>query len=200
MSAYHHYKPKASTNYHDLLFLIRNSLPKEVDGNPYLMDWEDALLFVDEDKIYSVRARYRVLDDEFQLDMNGTIKAVYPHLIKGIVFKDRVFVSGTELRQDGQLHGFYEKLVNGHTSLLKKYTVNQKMNKEGVIEVGATHVTYHFRRGEEFVESIDEYRKRPCSIFVEHLQFAKSYWKSNKLSINEEADLHQFFSYCNELP
>ncbi|MEM1325069.1 MAG: hypothetical protein AAGI23_03895 [Bacteroidota bacterium] len=197
MNAYRHYKFKAATNYHDLLFLVRNSLDKKVEGDAYLMDWEGALLFVDDDEVYSVSARYRVLDDEFQIDLNGQTKAIYAHLVKGIVFKDRIFVSGTELRSDGQLNGFYELLVNGDRQLLKKYTVTQKVRKDGVTEIGKKTVSYHFRSQTSFVEAIADYHQQPHVIFEDHQKVAKLYWKSNHLNIKKEADLRQYFEYFN---
>ena len=113
--------------------------------------------------------------------------------------KDRIFVSGTALREDGQLHGFYELLVNGKVSLLKKYTLDQKMTKDEIIETGKTSTTYHFCNGEDFVEAVADYQRQPHSIFESHQQAAKSYWKSNNLSVKKEADLRQFFEYCNGL-
>lgn len=199
MNAFHQYKPKASMDYQNLLFLVRNSLDKKVEGNPYLNEWQDALLVVEQDEIYSIRARYRIMDDEFQLQMNGQAKAIYPHLIEGIVFEDRVFLSGKELKSDGPIDGYYELLVAGDAELLKKHSSVQKVNKDDVIVLGSRNHELYFRNADGYLEKVETYARHLEKIFPNHYTEIQSYLKSNRIKANDEAKLRQLFTYYNNL-
>lgn len=199
MNTFHQYKPKASTDYQKLLFLVRNSLDKQAEGDPYFNDWEDALLVVERGEIYSIRARYRTMDDEFQMKMNGQTKAIYPHLVEGIVFKNRVFLSGKEQRFDGLIDGYYELLVAGNAELLKKHSLTQKISKDDVIILGKHKQDFYFRNAEGYFEKVDTHARHLERLFPNHHTEVKAYLKQNRVKADDEAQLRQLFAYYNSL-
>ncbi|MEM9885092.1 MAG: hypothetical protein AAF849_04305 [Bacteroidota bacterium] len=199
MNAFNHYKLRASENYNKLAFHVRSSVYKEVIGNTYSKDWEEAILIIDNQEIYSVKARHRLFDDELQILLNGQVKALYPHLMKGVAFRDRSIVSGTEEKENGLIHRFYTLLCGGSVELLRKETIECKIREGNVFELGKKTTGFYFRKNEEYVQKLNTSLKKLLNIFGDRKDEVKAFIRQNRLSTESEEDLKAIFQFYNQL-
>lgn len=199
MNAFNHYKLKASNDYSKLAFLVRNSTEKKIVGTTAEVAWKEAILLINQEEIYSVKARYRAFDDELQILLNDQPKAVYPHLIKGIAFEEKSMVSGAEKKEDGPMYYFYELMVDGQIELLCKEFVSYKTVGENTVELGKRKTDFYFRKQGKYVEKLNTSPKKLLSIFGGQQEAVKAFIKKHKLSTQSEADLKRIFQFYNQL-
>lgn len=199
LNGFHDYKLQASDNYGKLLFLIHDSNKYLTLEEAYFNDWEDAFLVVSEKEVYSIKARYHIFEDTFYMLFNGTQKAIYPHLIQGVIFKNKVFVSRKEMLDSGLKDGYYEVLSSGKKELLKKYVYNYKIAKNGSIKLGTRKEDIYIQGNHETVQRIDLVSKKIFDTFGKDQTAIKAYAKQNKLNLSKAADLKILFDYYNRV-
>jgi len=199
LNAFQHYSVRASDDYSKLLFLVRSPVEKEVTGNAFFNNWEEAILVVKEQELYSVKARYQIYNDEFQIELNGKTKIVYPNLVKGVIFKDRIFVTGKFQQPDGLQYGFYEQLSGGNVELLKRYIIEHKVGKDGIVRLKTAESSLCYRKKGGLVEAIPSGHNHFFSIFNEYQDQIKIYYQESKLSLSKTSDLKQIFDFYNQL-
>lgn len=186
-------------NYNDLFFLTRNSLDKPVIGDPYLDDWKKAFLIDKDSNVFTVKARYRIFDDEFQILVNGETKAVYPNLIKGIVFEDKAFVALERETEDGLIYSFFELMVEGEINLLKQYNLFTK-NKKGNIIITGSSSKFYYQQEDELAYKLPNSSSKLEEFLVSRKgDDIKRFIKSQSLDFSSESDLIKMFNYCNTL-
>ncbi|MEN0048890.1 MAG: hypothetical protein AAF806_17635 [Bacteroidota bacterium] len=197
LNAFQHYKIQASDDYSKLLFLIHEDQKQSLLEEAYLNKWEEAFLVVNEQEIYSIKARYHIFNDAFYVLFKGKSKVIYPHLIQGIVFKDRVFVSRKEMLDSGLKDGYYEVLSSGKKELLQKYSYRYKLNAKGNVKLGARQKDIYIQNSQGLVYKIDLTPKQIFDTFGENQSLARTYAKKNGLTLSKVADLKNLFEYYN---
>jgi len=199
LNAFQHYKIQASNDYSKLIFLTRDADKHTKIDKAYLNNWEDAFLVVSEDEIYSIKARYHIFEDDFYMQYNGVQKLIYPHLIQGVVFKNRVFVSRKEMLDSGLKDGYYEVLSTGEKELFKKYIYTYKIDRQGNIKLGSQKENIYIQNSQGLVEKIDLAPNIFFDTFGENQMAIKVYVKENSLNLNKSADLKRLFDYYNRV-
>ncbi|MEL6721413.1 MAG: hypothetical protein AAFP82_22125, partial [Bacteroidota bacterium] len=199
LNAFQHYKIQASTDYSNLLFLVHENNKHTTFETTYLNKWEDAFLVVSENEIYSIKARYNIFEDAFYTKLHGKEKIIYPHLIQGVVFKDRIFVSRKEMLDSGLKDGYYELLSDGTKELLRKYAYNYKLDRSGNVKLGSREENIYIKDHQGLVKKIDLTPKVFFDTFEEHQMAIKKYADSNALSLRNVDDLVTLFNYYNRM-
>ncbi|MEM9990603.1 MAG: hypothetical protein AAF738_02500 [Bacteroidota bacterium] len=198
-------KLTASSNTTQLFFITRNSVDKKVVGSPYLSDWRDAFLVSNEDEVFSVRARYRVFDDEFQVMLNGKIKAVYPQMVKGIIFKDQAFVPAKFEVNDRLAYSFFELKSEGDLWLLKRHGMSVKSTKDGFLKMNSTtsRLYYLYNDKEKSrtrrAEPLENKQKEVLKALGEYKQELQSYASKEGIGYSKEQDIKKLFDYYNSI-
>lgn len=199
LNAFQHYKIQASNDYSKLLFLVHDNIISPLAEKTYFNDWENAFLVVNEQEIYSIKARYHIFDDTFYMLLNGQKKAIYPHLIQGIVFRNRVFVSRKEMLDSGLKDGYYEVLSDGEKKLLKKYIYNYKVDRKGNIKLGNQKELIYTQHSQGLVREVDLAPNVFFDIFGENQVSIRTYAKENNLNLSKVNDLKNLFDYYNSV-
>ncbi|MEN0048891.1 MAG: hypothetical protein AAF806_17640 [Bacteroidota bacterium] len=199
MNAFQNYKIQASTDYNDLLFITHDVQKHTVFETTYLNGWEDAFLVVEEDKIYSVKARYNIFEDAFYVKIDGDEKLVYPHLIEGFVFKDKIFVSRKEMIDSGLKDGYYELLSDGNREFLKKYAYAYKLDKNGNVKLKNRKENIYVINNKGLVEKFEINNRTFFNSFKGKEKAIKAYMKDNALNLKKTDDLVALFDYYNRV-
>jgi len=199
LNAFQHYKIQASDDYSKLLFLVHDNSRYLLLEEAYMNDWEDAFLVVNEKEIYSIKARYHIFDDTFYMLFNGTQKAIYPHLIQGVVFKNKVFVSRKEMLDSGLKDGYYEVLSSGKKELLKKHVYDYKVDKSNNIKLRTQKENIYIQQQYGIVQRIDLTPKKIFDTFGKDQTTVKLYVKENSLNLAKVVDLKSLFDYYNRV-
>lgn len=192
------------SNNNQLFFMTRNSIEKKVIGNPYLFDWAEAFLVSNEGEVFSVRARYRSIDDEFQVMLNGKVKALYPQSIKGIIFKDRAFVPAKFEVNSRTALSFFELMSEGRTWLLKRHGMSTKNTKDGFMKINEqTSKLYYLLKDEhsamQYAEVLPTKQKNVLQALGEYKDEIESYASSNSINYTNARDIKKLFDYYNSL-
>lgn len=193
-----------SPNTNQLFFITRNSIDKKVVGSPYLFDWKEAFLVSNEDEIFSVRARYRVFDDEFQIMLNGKVKAVYPQMVKGIIFKDRAFIPSKFEVNDRIAYSFFELLSEGNICLLKRYGMSVKNTKDDFLKVNSNKSDFYYKYNNEEnaldkAELLPLKQKDILQALGEYKEEVLSYVNKSRVQYNTEIGIKKIFDYYNSI-
>ena len=198
-------KLSTSTNTTQLFFITRNSVDKKVVGNPYLSDWREAFLVSNEDEVFNVRARYRVFDDEFQIMLNGKVKAVYPQMVKGIIFKDQAFVPAKFEVNDRVAYSFFELKSEGAISLLKRHGMLVKSTKDGFLKINDQTDDLYYIVDEDdsskssVAERLSTKQKDVLKALGQYKQEVQTYASNNAVSYSKEEDIKKLFDYYNSI-
>lgn len=189
------YTGKAS----DLLFLCYNSIDKEVSGDIYLSDfWQDGVLLDKEKNTYSVVARYRVFDDEIQIQVNNKVKGLHKQAILGIRIGSQIFM-GKEFLDDGVVNfANFEVLSEGNVTLLKQYEMKIRQRGEKKEALPLQSSLYFLKEGEP-AQLLSKKHASILALFEDHQQEVKSFLSKKKLNLNSEKDLIEIFEYYNSL-
>ncbi len=194
-----------STNTTELFFITRNSVDKKTVGNPYLFDWREAFLVSNEDEVFNVRARYRVFDDEFQIMMNGKVKAIYPQMVKGIIFKDQAFVPAKFEVNDRVAYSFFELLSEGDVLLLKRYGMEVKGTKDGFLKMSnkVSNLYYKYTDEENAIsdkaEELSLKSKNVLQALGEYKEEIQQFANTSGLEYSKQADVRKIFDYYNSI-
>ncbi|NJL75995.1 MAG: hypothetical protein HC892_14220 [Saprospiraceae bacterium] len=187
-------------NQTQLLFLSRNSLEKKVNGNAFWNDWEPAFLVSQKGEVFAVTARHRLLDDELQIQEQDKIKAIYPNLIKGIAFEDKALMVATTQGDDGGLYyGYYQLLSEGKICLLKKITLEQKVNHRETVQIGKKTIKFYVKQANDDLAPFSCTMNQLLQIMVNHKEAVKTFIEQNSLSVSKEDDLKMVFDFYNNL-
>lgn len=199
LNTFQHYKLEASTDYSKLLFIVRDDNKHTSFETTYLNNWEDAFLVVEENDIYSVKARYNIFEDAFYVKINGEEKLVYAHLIEGVIFKDKIFVSRKEMIDSGLKDGYYELLSYGEREFLKKHIYTYKINKHGNVKLKVKKERIYIKNKKGLVEEFDLNAKTFYNNFKGKHNEVKKYIKNNALNLKKAEDLVVLFDYYNNI-
>lgn len=186
------------SDYNTLYFLSRSATIKNTLGNPYLNNWEDAFLLQKEGQALGVKARYSILDDELLIKLNDEAKVVYPHLIKGVIFKERTLVAVPYIREDGKQYGFFELLSEGKYNLLKGYELVTKQ-KKNAIKIIERKSSLFYQFSNSTVYPLPTNVNELMDFFIEKEQAVKTFIKSEALDMQSEKDMTRLFNYYNDL-
>ncbi len=188
---------KLKNSYNDLFFLTRKSLEKKVVGNPYLKDWEKAFLIDKDSNVFSVRARYRIFDDEFQILVNNEPKALYPNLIKGITFENQAFVALKRKTEDGLIYSYFELLVEGELTLLKRIIPLTKNKKDYVMITGQSS-EYYYQQGNEIAYKLPNANAELKEFFISRKgNYMATYIEEQSSDLSKSSSLISLFQYYN---
>lgn len=181
----------------ELFFLVRNSIDKELVGNPFLNDWEEAFAITKEGKVFKVQSRYRVFDDEFQIKVGNQIKAIYPEAVEGIVFKDRVFVARDCKYPEGVKLCFLELLSEGSINLLKRHMLVTKSKKD-LTRVTGSKTELFYATDNDVAYLLSNNRNKVMDLFLLKEKEISRFATKHKTTM-KQSDMIQLFDYYNEL-
>ncbi len=182
----------------DLLFIVRNSLDKELLGHPFLNNWEEAFVLTKAGKVFKVQSRYRIFDDEFQIKVGNEIKAIYPEAVEGIVFKDRVFVAINCKYPEGIKLCFLELLSEGNINLLKRNRLVTK-SKKGLVKITGSKTELLYAMDKDVAYLLPTSSSKITDLLLLKKKEMEQFAAKNNLKTTKESDLIQLFDYYNEL-
>jgi len=186
-------------NPNDFIFLYRNTVKKELKGNPFLSSsWQEGILVDKLGRSYPVNARYEVLHDEIQLLVNEDLKTVHAQSIEGIRIANTIFVA-TEFEMDDQEQfGYLELLSEGKICLFKRHEASANV-KGGETWVVPEKPRYFYTIEDEPVKELELRRKDVFALFDEKEDLMKEYIREKNLDYNKETDLVQLVAHYNSL-
>lgn len=182
----------------DILFLGHKSVPKSVLGNPYIFDWQNALLISKNNKVYSLTARYTPFGDEFQIMYNQQQKSIYPSSVRAIIVENRLFVSSKYEANDASfIDGFFELLCDGEIQLMQRYIPLVKKIDDKLYVSGVNTKLYYQKLGHNGAVEIKSLKKELPKIFGEYNGLALKIINDNSLDLSNFSHIKHLFEIFN---
>lgn len=195
---YHRLNLTSTSNTTDILFLYRESLDKKFVGSPYLnKDWKNGLVISKDGSSYAVKGRYRIFNDELQILENGKVKALYPHLLQGVILGKKAFIPAKIATPSGVNYAFFEILVDGDIKLLKQYEIEVKESKDGFLKVKSKEHNYYYLKEDNLAKPL--ILKKDEIMEMMPLKYEKVLDIAKKTDDRNENSLVQLFEALKEL-
>jgi len=184
-----------TTNPNQLFFLINESFPLNTKEKVYLnKEFSKGIIFDFEDNSHEVSIRYRVSDDEMQIQHLDKIKALVPQRINKVILKnndvDQIFIPSAYIEKKVEHLGFFELLSKGKISLLIGYRSTGKTSMDKV---------YFYKKDDAPARCFSKKKSKFLKIFGNKKSEVAKYMVSNKLNQKNEKHLKKIFSYYNSL-
>lgn len=184
----------------EIFFLCRNSVNKRVVGNPYLdRQWKDALLISRAGNTYQVKSRYRTFDDEFQIQLHNSTKALFPHLIHGIIVGEKAYMPAKVKTPSGTDYAFFEVLSEGDMYLLRKIDADSKKTDKGYIEIGKTTSQLYYMRKGEIAKPLKQRKRHLTRVLGDRVYLVNKYMSTKHFRAKSDQDVKALFDYYNSL-
>ncbi len=195
---YHRVNLISTTNSNEVFFLFRKSSDSRFIGSPYLhQEWQNGLVISNDGYAFEVKGRYRIFNDEFHILHNDSVKALFPHLIQGVILGQSTFITAELMTPSGVDHAFFEVLVDGDIKLLKRYQVKVKEVKDDFLRVKSRDCQYYYLRDGEMAQPVNLKKDNILNMMPFH--YVKVLEKAKKVNSDNELEMISLFEYCNSL-
>ncbi|KEO74963.1 hypothetical protein [Anditalea andensis] len=192
--------------------------PNHLVGNYYLDNkWNMAslMLYKNEEILLDQWVRYNIASNYFEIlsQKDGTVKTIPGLRVHNLVWVDslhrvpRYFINGMDLKEIGApVTGFYEVLVDGELSLLRRTIATvKKSNYNTALMIGNKNDeikkrdVYYYIQNDQVIE-VPRNHKKLIQLFEEDKQKQLArYIKENNPNKKEVSGLYRVFSYYNSL-
>jgi len=187
----------------------------DVVGDPYLnKTWNSiAIAMYNSDNLLEgYVSKLDLLNDELDIYFPSGLRTIKGDRIKSFVWSDSIsgkishFVNGREFsRDDLKFEGFYEVVVEGNISLLKRtMAVIHYSDYNEVLQIGRRdHLIKHYLTNYYFIDGtlneIPKTVKKLLPIFGDQDNAMKNFIKENGLSLDQPHHLEAIFIHFNKL-
>jgi len=192
--------------------------PKQLLGNYYLdTKWNrSTLMLYKNDEILSDQwVRYNIASNQFEIltPEDDRVKTIPGLRVQNLVWVDslhrvpRYFINGMDLKEKGApISGFYEVLVDGELSLLRRTIATvKKSNYNTALMIGnkddeiKKRDSYYYIQGDEVIE-VPRSQKKLMKLFEEDKQKeVAQFIDDNDPNLKNVSGLYKVFSYYNSL-
>ncbi|GET29115.1 hypothetical protein SD074_13170 [Prolixibacter sp. SD074] len=190
-------------------FGIQNLSLKDIQGSPYLEDQfvKGTVFTTKNDKYVDVPLRYDQYQDELQFEKDGKAMTFSPRdIVKRAEFGNRVFTYTTYQFTDSKTkEGYFEILADGNVRLLSQHTIKffEKEKEKPYVDPKPARFDwpledFYIQVGALPAQHITK-KKNLLEAFPKHHDEVARYYKSNKLSAKDKADLIKLVQYYNSL-
>lgn len=190
-------------------FGIQNLSLKDIQGSPYLNDQfvKGTVITTKNDKYVDVPLRYDQYQDELQFKKDGKAMTFSPRdVVKRAEFGNRVFTYTTYQFTDNKTkEGYFEILADGNVRLLSQHTIKffEKEKEKPYVDPKPARFDwpledFYIQVGTLPAQHISK-KKNLLEAFPKHHDEVARYYKSNKLSAKDKADLIKLVQYYNSL-
>lgn len=181
--------------------------PSNILGQTFLDEnWREGAILSQEDESGVAQIRYKVLNDEMQVLVEGKIMALTPAKIKALRIGDKIFITAPYFPDGGTMTlGFFELLAEGEVELLKRYWCDTRPTEFHPAVATAKDVEYvvkeeyFFRWQKDYAKPFKRSKKSVLELFEGRWKGAKDYAVKEKLNFKKEEDLARFFIQFNQL-
>ena len=177
-----------------LYFLIKESFPLNANGQIFLDEkWTDGIITDFQDNRFRIPLRYRIANEEMQVQHNNKTKALQAPQIKKIELGERVFTASYYMLNEEKFISFFEMIDNGKIKLLVQY---ESKNKKGIYSI---QKTYYSKKGKAPAEKISSKKKCIMELMQDQKGAIQQYIKKDKINLKKSDDLIKLFEYYNSL-
>jgi hypothetical protein len=170
-------------------------------------EWQEGALVAPNDSTYRFKGRYNVLADEFQVLVNGRVRALYPNVVKGVELDEKIFLPVDYVAKNKRGKAFFEVLYFGNTSLLLRRKAAVKATE--IHPVLGTSVSndskvvfeksFYYQRPGLPARLFKNKRKHVLELFGDRRKEMEAFLKKEKLNPRRQEDLIRLFEYYNKL-
>ena len=183
-----------------------NNLPKNVDGSPYLGDWQQSELHLKNgNTISGIMMRYNVYTGQMIYKLDGKTYAIgTPDSIATIQFGNKNFQYKKFVVNDKVEQKYYEIIVDDKISLYNEYEIIiNRSNYNSALDVGDKNDKFVLKehlymiKGDRLIE-IDKKRKI-LDFFADKKGEITEFIKQEKISYKDKEDMAKLVEYYNEI-
>ena len=129
-------KTNLSKDTNKLHFLVKESFPLKTKGEIFLFeDWKEGIITDFQDERFKIPLRYRIANEEIQVEHNNKIKALQVPPIKIVEVNNRIFIASKFVMNEENFMSFFEVISDGKIQLLKKYEAIEKKGMYSTISI-----------------------------------------------------------------
>ncbi len=185
----------ASTDNEDVSFMLFDHWrPMETLGK------DSTLLHVDS-------ANYQIRLDKIVFMNQGKMYELYANKVVYARVGDRVFIRRDYMEKGRRVPHFFEVLVAGEYALVCKYDMTEEIRNESPLGLEATkhveytkgHDYYYLKSNSNTPEPLPRKKRDFIMIFKKHRPELVVFAKEHKVSLHNEDDLREIFTYYNTL-
>ncbi|MDT3404731.1 hypothetical protein [Mucilaginibacter terrae] len=186
---------------------VNNYIYNDVDGNPFLFDdWQAADLETsDGTKYENVKIKYDILTDKVLAEKASDYSLIYFKSLNSLNFissDGKRFKSGYPSVKNYDLNTLYQVLVEGKTTLLKKLSkelVVSKPYSSAVVEKKIVDNNTYYLYIDNKMVLLKKSDDNILSLLSNNTIAMKTYFKTHKPNLKQDADLQKVITYYNSL-
>lgn len=189
-------------------YSVSNREEAKVEGSVLLdQEWKEGRVLKANGELYRIVGRYNTQADEIQIKVGDDIRAIYPDRVRAASLGNQIFVpKAFEAEEHGLKLGFFELLVEGEASLLKRYSpTTRKTDYHPVL--GSTsdnveiviHEEYYYQLAGKQAEKLKRTRSGVLEALRRKRNAVNEYARDNHVGWKKEDDLKLLFAKHNEL-
>lgn len=189
-------------------YAVNQSGPEQVEGSGLLDDeWKEGVLVAPNDSTYRFKGRYNVLADEFQVQVNGRVRALYPKVVKGVELDEKIFLPVDYVAKNKRGYAFFEVLYFGKISLLLRRKAEARAtdinpvlgtslsDKSKVVFVKS----YYYQQPGLPARLFKTKRKQVLALFSDRRREMENFLKEERLNPHRQEDLIRLFRHYDDM-
>ena len=170
-------------------------------------EWQEGVLVAPNDSTYRFTGRYNVLADEFQVQVKGRIRALYPTVVKGVEMNGKIFLPVEYVAKKNRGKGFFQVLYFGKPSLLLRREAKAKAAEIhpvlGTSLNDGTEIVleedYYYQRPGMPARPFKNKRKQVLELFGDHRTEMEAFLEKKGLNPRSQEDLIRLFEHYDRL-
>ena len=193
-NANHHLTEKGGNSNNGIYFLLKESFPKNKKGQLFLnKKWQKGIVTDYQNNQFNIPVRFRVYQEEMQVQHIGKTKALQAQQVKKIEFDNRIFIASNFLINGENFMSFFEVINNGKLQLLSQY---ETVEKNGICNIKSI---FYSKKGKNPAEKITLKKKYILELMRDYKSEIQSFMKKEKINLKESNDVIKLFKYYNSL-
>ena len=177
-----------------LYFLVKESFPLNANGNIFLFEeWIDGIITDSQNERFKISLRYRVANEEMQVQHNNKTKALQVQQIKKVEINDRIFIASNFMLNEEKFMSFFEVISDGNIQLLFQY---ESKEKKGVYSI---QKTCYSKKGKAPAEKISFKKKDILNLMKDKKSDIQNFIKKEKINLKKSDDIQKLFKFYNSL-
>lgn len=174
----------------DLYFLCRESIEHDFHATEFInSEFTDAQFIDSSNKLYTVKARYNIKQNEMQILFHNKIYILYPHLIQAIQINKTIFSPLMIQTGETDNYVYLKASVIGKMSLFEKINSKNKSNQTSV----------YVKDNNGNISKTKTNRKSVLTLFTSQKEPVERFVIEKNLTYTNLDDLKQIFTFYNSL-
>ena len=187
-------------------YIYVNDFPRNVEGSPYLNDWQLSDIFLENgETISDIMVRYNVFTDQMLYqDKNtayviGSPDSISEIKVSGKIFEYKQYTEGKKSEK-----GFFETIVKGKVGLLNKYEIKIIASNYNIaLDVGNKNdrlvikEQLYLQQGGQIV--ILNKKSVLSEVFKDKFKEVSDYMSNEELSYKKKQDMIKIVTFYNQL-